>query len=321
MSTPIPNELSIALLIASIDAAEMSPVTAAVKKFPDKDATWETVNARLLEELQALKAKTKRSECLLAAMKQCTICSKTEHTTDVCLYNPNNTSGRKNRNKSDNRGANQGEQQQSGNNRHPSKSCDVKERAAVALVMMAQHRPNNSGRMTPDSRTTAHMVTNAGILDDATKFDVGIALRDDPLVKASHQWDTAISRTPLSLSITLASSDLNMDLLSVPALADKGLCVFFMPGKAYIKDKNDEMSVVGTVNKEAGGLYSIGINENCWETSFEDGLGRAIMAKAFALSVDKHEGISQEDKDMEQPHSGTNNSWDCNSNEDDRGDN
>lgn len=62
MNTPIPQELSIAMLVASIQAPELTAVTAAVKTLSDEVMTWEKVFARLLEEHQALKGNHRQQE-------------------------------------------------------------------------------------------------------------------------------------------------------------------------------------------------------------------------------------------------------------------
>lgn len=88
MQTPIPKELSIALLISSIDVVEFAPVTAAVKTLSDKDATWDNVSARLLEEYQTLKSRNEGKERSHVVRKQCALCEKTGHVIEDCWQSP-----------------------------------------------------------------------------------------------------------------------------------------------------------------------------------------------------------------------------------------
>lgn len=90
MNTNIPHELSIAILIASVDAIELVPTTAALKTLSDENATWDTVSARLIEEQQSLKSKYRRLEKVQTAKPYCHLFSKKGHTTERCWLNPRN---------------------------------------------------------------------------------------------------------------------------------------------------------------------------------------------------------------------------------------
>ena len=94
MNTPIPSELAIALLISSIDAVEMQPITAAVKTLPDAEATREKVKARLIDEEQPVKPKSKIHERLNADKRENPICGKVGHDANRCWKNPANHNNR-----------------------------------------------------------------------------------------------------------------------------------------------------------------------------------------------------------------------------------
>ena len=56
MNTKMPHELAIAFLISSIDVTERAPVTEEIKTLAGRNATWESVTARTIEEHMILKS-------------------------------------------------------------------------------------------------------------------------------------------------------------------------------------------------------------------------------------------------------------------------
>lgn len=88
MGSKFDNALSIGLLVASIDVHELQPAVAAIKTLSEKDVNWETVSARLIEEVTNLKSGNRNRAN--AVTQGCGICGKPNHTTDRCFFNPRN---------------------------------------------------------------------------------------------------------------------------------------------------------------------------------------------------------------------------------------
>ena len=256
MNTPIPDELSIALLISSLHVEELAPISAAVKTLSDADVTWEKVTARLLEEHQALKDRIKIQERATTLRKSCELCKKTGHEIDSCWLNPRNP---KNRLGINSKGTRSKEHSSSADAQIPAlvsqerPKRNKKSRAAVARIMACKLYENEL--MMLDSGTTAHMTNNVNALAEASRCNVPIALGDNSEINASYRgtrtvtWASKNGETDVHLTGTLSAPKLAMSLLSVPALTAKGLCVLFLPTKALIMDMKDDLSIVGTAHK------------------------------------------------------------------------
>lgn len=223
MQTPIPTELSTALLISSIHVPELAPVAAAVKTLSDDDVTWEKVTARLMEEHQTLKGRNKIQERALPAHKHCELCKKNGHSIEHCWLNPNNPKNRLGiTTKSDGKPGNSIQRQKSTSARedHPKKI--KKSRAAIARAMLSTLK--HSSVMMLDSGTTTHMTNAIETIHDVSKCNVPISLGDDSEIQATHRgtrtvtWASKNGETDVHLSETLASRELSMSLLSIPAL-------------------------------------------------------------------------------------------------------
>jgi len=93
MDTKIPNELAVALLVASIDVPELSAVTTAIKTLADETATWDEVTERLIEEQRTLKGKNTYERATPASNpNKCVLCGKRGHAIPKCYLNPSGKS-------------------------------------------------------------------------------------------------------------------------------------------------------------------------------------------------------------------------------------
>lgn len=291
MNTPIPDELCIALLIASIQAPEMFPITAALKTLTDENATWEKVTARLIEEHQTLRGKHRIAERATPVRKHCDLCKKSGHSLDRCWLNPKNPNNRLNFSTTDGQinKADTGIQATTAHVKEEKKSKSKKTRTAVARAMVS--RSSRKGLLMLDSGTTSDMTNSVATLQDARQCKVPIALGDDSEIKASHcgtrkvTWASQNGVTDVTLSNTLASKDLAMSLLSVPALTEKGLCVLFLPDKAVILDMENDLSVVGIAPKNDDGLYYIQSDESI---EISRHLGTFAVPRAMMAVVREH---------------------------------
>lgn len=101
MGTQLPKELTVSLLMASIEVPELSSVIAAIKTISDDKMEWEAVASRLLEEQREFKSKHVKFERASAAsstggVSHCEICEVDGHPTSECFWNPNNPSNKLN---------------------------------------------------------------------------------------------------------------------------------------------------------------------------------------------------------------------------------
>lgn len=71
LGTTLPTKLTVALLIASIEAAEQSAAEAAIKTVGDSKVTWNSIWSRQMEEQRDLKAKHLSEEGSNAAHADC----------------------------------------------------------------------------------------------------------------------------------------------------------------------------------------------------------------------------------------------------------
>ena len=267
MQTSIPGELRIAILIASIDASELIPMTAALKTLSDDEANWEDVSARLIDEQKTLKSKMKENhERATAVKEECPLCQKVGHSIDKCWRNPKNPDNRLNLPNSG--GSKLPRKHQKSEERLPStrKLAGMDDEGPYERVATARIEGSEDitqERMMLDSGTTSHMTTILSTLSDASTCDIPISLGDDSTVNATARgtkrvsWKTSDGCTNVSLTNTLCAEDLALSLLSVPSLAQKGLSVLFLPEKAIIMDIHNNMRVVGVAPLSEDGLYYI----------------------------------------------------------------
>ncbi|KAI0557113.1 gag-polypeptide of LTR copia-type [Gracilaria domingensis] len=279
MNTKIPKELAIAILISSIDASELIPITAALKTLTDDSATWDTVSARLIEEQHSVKAEQKRLERVHTAKSYCHICNKSGHTTEKCWLNPNNPS---NKLRANPREATHARNSVCGQKkaRHEKKK-DQKVRAALARVTTMTVEDRN--RMKLDSGTNSHMTANQEYLKEVEDCHVPIALGDDFVAHATKcgvfnvEWNANGQRTKAGLSNTLGVHSLAMNLHSVPALTEKDFSLLFTEQKAVIFDEVEVYRPVAVAPKEPDGLYYTNTDENVFTNCDSEGIMRAQL--------------------------------------------
>lgn len=196
MNTAIPQELSIALLIASIQAEELHALTAAVKTLNDDSTTWEKVTARLLEEHQSLKGKLKQQERATPSQKHCELCRKRGHAIDMCWLNPKNPNNRLDTGDIPKQGVYDGGKGSKGRAEKASRVAGTmekpkKKRAAVAKAILS--RPSRKELMMLDSGTTTHMTNDVDALDSKHACDVPISLGDDSEITATQRGTTTVN--------------------------------------------------------------------------------------------------------------------------------
>ena len=190
INTSMPLELSVALLIASIQGQELHAVTAAVKTLNDDSITWEKVTARFLEEHQVLKWKLKYQERATPLQKHCDICKRKGHAIDQCWLNPKNPNNSLDTGGFCRQVADDGERHSKGKHYRASPAAGAKEkhkkkRAAVAKAFVS--RSSRRKLMILDSGTTTHMINNVDELSAKIACDVPISLSDDSEISATHR--------------------------------------------------------------------------------------------------------------------------------------
>lgn len=68
------------------------------------------------------------------------------------------------------------------------------------------------------------------------------------------KWHTQDAVRTIIFSDTLVSKELAMSIQSVPVLVNKGIEVFFQPGKALFIGLEDRMNILGTAAQAEDGL-------------------------------------------------------------------
>ena len=168
----------------------------------------------------------------------------------------------------------------------------------------------SSTSMCLDSGTTSHMVRRGNDLEDAESCSVSIALGDNSTITSTQKgtkkvtWSTPDGPASLSLSNTLASSELAMNLLSAPALTEKRIAVLFMPRYEYLQDMEDEMFMLGTAKKQTDGLYRIGTDEGKKRVGAPK-IPRATMAVINSLEKTAEDEDACADDASDASHAGT----------------
>lgn len=295
METKLPDELAIALLVSSIDVPELSPVTAAIKTLSDDKAKWEDVTARLIEEQQSIRMKTPKHERLNAGLEdQCHICHKRNHNTANCFLNPKNPKNRLNLPKSrDYAEKKDGNPAPVKDQKDQKKPVAVKQKTRVAVARSSSMDDSSPQFMMLDSGTTSHITPTVESLKDARSCNVDIYLGDNSTVAATHKgklsvnWSVDRDETAVQLSDVLSSPQVAMDLLSIPALAEKGICALFLPSKALLIDLYDNSRVIGCAPRQEDGLYYIMQGGDCAPapdlSSNDKKSARLMMAVAASL--------------------------------------
>eukprot|EP00737_Agarophyton_chilense_P000933 gb/GEZJ01001039.1/.p1 GENE.gb/GEZJ01001039.1/~~gb/GEZJ01001039.1/.p1 ORF type:complete len:312 (-),score=43.94 gb/GEZJ01001039.1/:3064-3999(-) len=253
------EQLQIGLLVASIEAPELSAVCAAIKTLCDDQTTWETITTRLLDENRTLRLRhPQRANPAHSSEVQCASCHRSGHETRTCLLDPTNPDSRlgikvngKTRKKK-NKGGKDVENKENKDKQNNDKNVNEM-RAAVARAIVV--RTPKLEEFILDSGTTIHMTPHLDSLEQTRTCNVNIALGDDSIVKAGVEgtltvkWNHCEQNTTVKLTRTLGLESLSMNLLSIPALTSDDLDVLFMPDHAYIIDLRDKFQIIGTAPK------------------------------------------------------------------------
>lgn len=166
-------------------------------------------------------------------------------------------------------------------------------RAAIAVE-------DTSDEMLLDSGTTSHMIKNKSQFTDSKRCNVQIALGDDSKITASHKgvrkmtWSTKDGDIEVSLSNTLCSKELAMNLLSIPALAKARVCTLLLPSVALLMDMDKDCKLIGRADRYSDGLYYIAekkpvrtTDEMAQEVAF-CALVRDRYAHSVSIKIDTH---------------------------------
>ncbi|KAI0558871.1 hypothetical protein FGB62_182g05 [Gracilaria domingensis] len=159
-----------------------------------------------------------------------------------------------------------------------------------------------------DSGTGAHMTCDSSSLTRTQHCIVPIALGDNSLLNAHIkgtkrvQWQANNLTTEIHLTYTLCSSNLAMELLSVPALADKNMVVVFTKTHAVILDAQNEFVPIGIGSRDTDDLYYVG--KPAFATNVS--LDKAMMAAVLQQTSDESEGDASDDDTMTYAEDGSN---------------
>ncbi|KAI0557397.1 GAG-pre-integrase [Gracilaria domingensis] len=110
------------------------------------------------------------------------------------------------------------------------------------------------------------MTSSADDLNDRSACHIPISLGDDSEIVAAERgsrsftWNFEGISNSVSLSNTLASPELAISLLSIPALTSKRLGVLFMPTMAFIIDLKENLRILGVAPRQSDGLYYISVD-------------------------------------------------------------
>ena len=298
MKTPIPDELSIALLIASIQVPELTAVAAAVKTMSDDSMTWEKVTARLLEEQYSFKGKQKQFERAAPSQNHCELCKKKGHSIKNCWLNPKNPRNRLDISE-EGKDPKPSHEKAAPANEKRDKS-KKKKRAAVAKALVS--KSSLPRVMMLDSGTTTHMTNDVETLQNTALCEVPISLGDDSKIVANYRgsrvvtWQSQDGVTEVRLSGTLAAPDLAMSLLSIPALTEKGFCVLFLPQNAIIMDIEDNLRIVGTAFKDSDGLFYIPTDDKSFHRQVEE--SEDTIPKSMRAVIRSHAMVTEAEEDL-----------------------
>lgn len=91
MGTNLDDTLSVSILVASIQVAELAPGKAAIKTSAELDLKWESVSSQLIEEIKTLTFGTVSVKSSAASSANvCGFCSSPGHHTKDYFFNPLN---------------------------------------------------------------------------------------------------------------------------------------------------------------------------------------------------------------------------------------
>lgn len=264
MGSQLPEDLTVGILVASIEVTALMPVTASIKTLSDENLKWEDVSSRLIEEVKSLSKGSSSDDRAASAQVSCDICKK-PHATSNCYLNPMNPNNKLNLktdqvseilNSNVSRQGTGKERKRSGRNKKSG-------RAAMAKSRKRQAEPRPVDQIMLDSGTTSHMTKLIDRVHSRHKSDVEVRLADDSVVEASEvgvrtvRWMTDDGQDAVHLSETLVIPTLASSLLSVPALVNKNISVLFLPGQALLVDLEDDYRILGRASQSDDGLFYI----------------------------------------------------------------
>lgn len=216
------------IFVASIDSPVLKAVIAAIKTLAGEKADWRHVFDRLIEEHREINSKTGKQEVAAAAgvenrQSYSEKCEKNRHFTSKCFWNINHSNNELHLkfNKKKSRTRERDEREESKHRKHVKRHKES--RTCVAHTNEAVASKDTS--MLLDSGTTTDMVNALDRLQARRQCDIIISLGDNSSIKATHKgacevtWSSQDTDTSVTLSNTLFSKDLAMNLLSISALA------------------------------------------------------------------------------------------------------
>lgn len=83
MGSTFDDRVAIGLLVASTDVNELKPTVAAIQKLSERTVSWESVSARIIEQVTNIKYGNRNRAN--TATKGCDIFGKTNITSDICF--------------------------------------------------------------------------------------------------------------------------------------------------------------------------------------------------------------------------------------------
>lgn len=273
MGTMLDNTLSVGILVASIQVAELAPVTAATKTLAESDLKWESVRNRLIEKTQTLTSRTVSArESAVSSSNICGLWSRRRHQTKNCFFNSlnpkiklkmtndgkfriSNSNNKKTGRNSSDKTSEEPSLNKNDNNNTPNPA----QRAAMARPG-AKSSPD---RMLMDSDTTSHMTNRSDRVQRQQKCDTSISLAGDSTVHSTSKgirivhWNTENGFFNIILSDTLFASKIATSLLSVPALVMKNIPTLLLLKRAIMFDMDDDYKELGQATQYPDCLYYI----------------------------------------------------------------
>lgn len=308
MGSTFDEALAIGILVASITVPDLLPATAAIKTLTEKDATWELVSGRLIEEVKNLKSNN-RNQQSNAANSSCAICGKPNHSTPKCFLNPLNPNNRLNL-KNSVADIPQGGKaiKDTGKKESPdgklnkrNKKGKNKERAAMARPKHENRKDQDVDKMMLDSGTTTHITSKIYKVTKTTSANIKIKLADDSSMMATAKgtrevnWKTEDGNRKVHLSNTLVAPHASMSLLSVPSLVAKNIAVLFVPGNAVFIDLEDDFSILGYATQEEDGLFYVEDNQDVIPN-----INQGPSMKSMMAIVKKHASVEMDTEDTDE---------------------
>ena len=242
MKMNLEDTLTVGVLVASIEAPELSAVAAAIKTLAEDDLKWENVAARFIEEWKNLKSDTFKGQANRATV-ECDFCGREGHTQDDCWVNPENPNnrlglkkkakgkGKKVKKKTDSDDESADEQRTNGKKK---KSKGQKSQRAAMARTKSRNPKRSADKMLLDSGTTSHMTPYVHLVKNKEYCNVSISLADDSTISADEigvrpvMWKGENGPIEVTLSDTLVTPDAAVILLYLLVIVNKGIAVLFV---------------------------------------------------------------------------------------------